>query len=417
MTRSEKIMWIFFAATSFQLAFLQPYVVLVAEERTNLFSGVLCFLTLIVVVIFAKQGAIRLKSPEFLFSAALAMMAGVSCLVSLTPLSSTYRVFVLLASGLGGFWSARILLDSPANQRRFQWLGLFLLAGMVSLSLLGYLVSGDIARFLISHTAPLTNVMLLLSFAPLTLLTQKSRAWMVAGVILLGFGYITLCLSQRISVVFIPLIVLLAGAAWGAMRWKHLVLIFFGMALVTAFLHQHIIWHKLSANYPYYRVENFPFSWNIIKQHPWGGIGLRSPREAFLQKYHVTLSHVPKEKFAKDVSKIVSADNLLLTFMTGLGLPFTLTYCVAVGILLAKLLGMAFKPPSGLFFHPLVLLFPLTVALLHFQLFDGLLFPQSSWFFHILLGLIPFRRAVAEPAGMESPTKESLSCSADMPTG
>ena len=55
---------------------------------------------------------------------------------------------------------------------------------------------------------------------------------------------------------------------------------------------------------------------------------------------------------------------------------------------------LAFKPPAGLFLHPLVLLFPLTVALVHFQLFDGLLFPQNCWFFHLLLGLIP-------PPGLE----------------
>jgi hypothetical protein len=51
----------------------------------------------------------------------------------------------------------------------------------------------------------------------------------------------------------------------------------------------------------------------------------------------------------------------------------------AVGILLDKLCGIAWKPPSGAFFHPLVLLFPLSAALLHFQLFDGRLFPHSSW--------------------------------------
>ena len=77
--------------------------------------------------------------------------------------------------------------------------------------------------------------------------------------------------------------------------------------------------------------------------------------------------------------------------MVGLGLPFTLTYLAALGMLLARLVGLASKPPPGLFLHPLVLLFPLTMGLVHFQFFDGLLFPQSCWFFHLLLGLIPPR--------------------------
>ncbi len=409
MTRSEKIIWIFFAATSCQLALQHPSFLLVAGERTNLFSGLLCFLTLIVTLVFGRRGVIHLRSPEFLISVALAVMAGISGLFSLTPFSSSLRVFVLLASGLGGFWCARILLHTPENQRRFQWFCLFLLAVMVLLSLLGYLTTGSIARFLPYHTHPLTNILLLLSFAPLALLVgHQSRPLMVMSLILLGLSYITLCLSERISVVFIPLGVFLVGAAWGALRWKYLALILLVMALVVAVFHQKIIWHKFSPAYPYYRVESFPFSWSIAKKYPWFGIGLRTPREVFLEGYQIKYPGATKAQFARTVRQIVSADNVILTFLVGLGLPFTLTYLAALGILLARLAGMAFKPPPGLFFHPLVLLFPLTVALVHFQLFDGLLFPQSCWFFHLLLGLIPPRRL--PPAAVGIRAQKSLSC-------
>ena len=140
MTRSEKIIWIFFAATCCQLAFQYPPAwSLVAGERTNLFSGLLCFLTLIVAVIFGRRGAINLRSPEFLISMALAVVAGISGLFSLTPLSSSFRVFVLLASGLGGFWCARILLQTPENQRRFIGLCLWILGGLLVIKLPGLL--------------------------------------------------------------------------------------------------------------------------------------------------------------------------------------------------------------------------------------------------------------------------------------
>ena len=56
MTRSEKIIWIFFAATSCQLALQRPSFLLVAGERSNLFSGLLCFLTLIVAVVLGQAG-------------------------------------------------------------------------------------------------------------------------------------------------------------------------------------------------------------------------------------------------------------------------------------------------------------------------------------------------------------------------
>src|SRR5208337_2630422 len=77
MTRAEKVIWLLFAATSSQLAFQWPYVVLMPGERTNLFSGLLCFLTLAAVWI-SKRGALVYKSPEFLVSAALTLMAVVS---------------------------------------------------------------------------------------------------------------------------------------------------------------------------------------------------------------------------------------------------------------------------------------------------------------------------------------------------
>jgi hypothetical protein len=89
-------------------------------------------------------------------------------------------------------------------------------------------------------------------------------------------------------------------------------------------------------------------------------------------------------------------------------LPFTLTYLAALGILLARSGGFAFKPPPGQFMPPLVLLCPLIMGLMHFQFFDGLLFPQSCWFFHLLLGLIPSRGVCPATAGLR--TRESLSC-------
>jgi hypothetical protein len=402
MTRSEKIVWIVFTATSCQLAFQHPSFLLVAGERANLFSALLCFLTLIVVVVFGRRSAINLRSPEFLVSVALAVLATGSGLVSLTPFSSSLRVFVLLASGLGGFWCAQILLQTPENQRRFTWICLWILGGLLVLSFLGYFITGYIEHFIIDRSHPLTNVILLLSFAPLVLLGQKSRPLMVLGIILLGLSYSTLCLSERISVVFIPLGVCLVGALFGTLRWKYLVLVCLFMALMVGIFHQKIIWHKLSLAYPAYRVENFPFSWSIVKKYPWFGIGLRAPREKFVQDYQPAYPATTKEQFVRITREIVSADNQFLTLLVGLGVPFTLTYLVALGILLARLVGLAFKPPPGLFLHPLVLLFPLTVGLVHFQFFDGLLFPQSCWFFHLLLGLIPPRGVRPATTGLQA---------------
>ena len=348
MTRSEKIIWIFFAATSCQLAFQHPSFLLVAGERSNLFSGLLCFLTLIVAVVFGRRGAINLRSPEFLISAALAVVAGVSGLFSLTPLSSSFRVFVLLASGLGGFWCARILLQTPENQRRFTWLCLWILGGLLVLSFLGYFLTGYIEHFISDRSHPLTNVILLLSFAPLALLGQKSRPLMVLGIILLGLSYITLCLSERISVVFIPLGVCLVGRlirdpavevfcahlpghgpGGGSVSPKNpLAQVLHGLSGLPG--------GKFSLFLEYCQKAS------LARDRPSGSPG------KFIQDYQPTYPAVTKEQFTRVARDIVSADNQFLTLLVGLGLPFTLTYLAALGILLARLVGLAFKPPPGL---------------------------------------------------------------------
>lgn len=408
MTRAEKIIWLCFAATSIQLAFLHPSVILVPGERTNLFSGLLCLVSLTVALIFAGRGVIKLKSPEVLVSATLTVLAVASGLHSLTPMASCYRVFVLLASGLGGFWCARILLNTPENQRRFQGFCLILLTGVVLLSLTGYFLSGAIHQyFLRGSNHPLTNLIFLLFFAPLTLLKQKSRPRLLLGFLLLGLGYAVLCLSERLSVVFIPIGLGFLGVLFGALRWKHLLAALLVIALVIGFFSHQILWFKVSKEYPYYRIENLFFSWSIAEQHPLLGIGLRTPRDQFLKDYQVKYPYTSKEQFSKDVADIVTADNQLLTFSAGLGFPFTILYCLAVLALLVKLVKLALRPPPGLYFPPLALLFPLTLALVHFQLYDGLLFAQNSWFFHILLGLIPV--GATAPAALAAKTGADLS--------
>jgi O-antigen ligase len=407
MSRTEKVVWIIFAATCIQLTFLKPYFKLIPGAKINELSTLLCCLSLGAALSFRPKPGVNFKSPAVIVTLLLVALAVLSVWFSLAPRPAAFRVLALAASAAGGFWCARILLATPENQRRFVWLGIFLFIGIIVMSLAGYLKRHNIDFYLdAGNTHPDQDMIFLLSFAPLALLKDGSRRLRIFAVALLGIGFIPLCLSERVSVMVIPLAVLVLGAMLSAVRWQHLLIILALMAVVAGSFQHKIWWQKLSPAYPTYRIENFPFSWSIARQHPWFGIGITTPREEFLKDYQVKYPFTQKEEFAKIVASIITADNTFLTFMAGLGIPFILLYASAVLILMAKLARLAFKPPPGLVLPPVALLIPLFMALAHFQFYDGPLFIQNSWFFHVLLGLIPLgvrtraAEAALQPAGI-----------------
>ncbi len=144
-----------------------------------------------------------------------------------------------------------------------------MLAGILILSLAGYFSIGLIHHFFFKDSNhPLTNLILLLSFAPLSLLGLKSRSHVLLAAILLGLSYAVLCLSQRLSVVFIPLGLAILGVLFGALRWKHLLAALLVIAIIIGFFSHQILWFKLSKAYPAYRVENIFFSLSIASSTP-----------------------------------------------------------------------------------------------------------------------------------------------------
>ncbi len=398
--RAEKLIWIFFGVTCLQLAFLQPYLVLIPGERANLFSGLLCFLTLLVACFLGKESLPK-KSPELLISSVLLILALLSGLFSLNPRSASLRVFILAASALGGFWCARILLTTAANRRLFQWLCLVILVGIMLLSFVGYFLSGKVTHFFDPNYHSPTDIIFLLSFAPLTLITEKSRPKVILGVVILGLSYIILCLSGSLSVVLITQGLFLAIALMGRLPFRYFLIVVITMSLLPIgrgtdrpaifYVVQHIMEQKTVKEHVsvYYRIENIYLSWRIALEHPFFGIGLRTSREKFLENYQPRYPYVTKEKFAQKAGEVVSSDNMVLTLLAGLGFPFLIIYSTSILILLWRMIRMASNPSLLPPIPPLAILLPLVASLLHFQFFDGLLFPQLSWFFHILLGLIP----------------------------
>ena len=123
----RRIAWLLFCGVSLQLTFLNPAMVLLPGERTNLFSGLLCAISLIATICVARKGDLVRSRGEAAIYLSLVGLVLLSGLLSAAPLTNSLRGLVLLSSGLGGFWGARVLLATEARQRYFLQLSLLML--------------------------------------------------------------------------------------------------------------------------------------------------------------------------------------------------------------------------------------------------------------------------------------------------
>jgi O-antigen ligase len=139
-----------------------------------------------------------------------------------------------------------------------------------------------------------------------------------------------------------------------------------------------------------YRLENYPFSCYIAKQHPFSGIGLRAPRTAYLKDYKLQFQHITPEHFQYQVESIRTSENIFFSMLAGLGFPITVLFII---ILFQQMKNLWFTPALGYdkryIFHPYALFLSLMLVLLNSLLYDSFLFPQVSWYFGIMLGFIP----------------------------
>jgi hypothetical protein len=391
----ERAAWVLFLATSLHLVFLQPWVEVIPGERAKVFSGICCALTLVLVLVFHRSKAVSWKSPAVLLSLTLLILALVSSFCSPARASSLARAFVIMSAGLGGYWSARLLLVTPERQRTFLWFSLGLLAVFLLGCGAGLWTRGNVFIFLDTHYHPVGSRIILFSFVPIALIFSPSRLKVGLGIALLSLGYLVLLLAGTKhgmgSALFVPPDLGLLAACFRTWSGRNLAIIllvlFLGAAtaghLLRPILAEKNKYHESVA----YRVENVRFSWHLALEHPWFGIGLWAPRGPYLQDYEIKYPFLTKKDFSAWTTKLKTSENNFLTFMADLGLPFIFLYSSAILVILGRLIGRALQPSAGAVFPALALLLPLMGEILHLQVYDGLFHPQVSWFFHLLLGL------------------------------
>ncbi|MCF6291490.1 MAG: O-antigen ligase family protein [Desulfobacterales bacterium] len=371
--------------------------VIIPGERAKVFSGLLCAVFLIVALFASRKEILHRHASAARVSIILVSLVILSGLFSITPASSSARGFVILTSALGGFWGARLLLNTRARLVFFQWFCLVILVGVMILTVAGIANSGKIYQYIDVHWHPVADRLILLSFAPLALITTGSRPLKYWGIFFLAACYIVLIMAGYFhgmeSVIIFPPLCLVLAAAFRKWSFKELCILLIILALMFPVLSSHLKKHSTTYDKGFisiaYRIENIYFSWHLARLNPFLGIGLWAPRDTYLADYETKYPYASKETFTRWTHELRTSENSVLTFMADLGFPFIIIYSSAVILLLWKLVRAAIRKPPDMPYHPLVLLLPVVGAILHYQFFDGLFHPQISWFFHILLGLIP----------------------------
>lgn len=393
--RGRTTAFVLFCLTTVQLVFQQPYIVIFPNERANVFSATLCLITFIVTILLCRQEPRKGSGADFWISLALSLIVIVSSIFSVAPRDSLERAYVILSAGLAGYWCSKFLLNEPNFRTIFQWLVNGLLLCVIFLALLGLYLTGKPHEFIDAHWHPVGSRLLLMSFAPLSLLLEDVRRNRILGGIILLVDLVAIYTVGRYafmeSILLIPAI--LCIIAFFLFKWtrvtRKILAVILLLTLAAAVFFAYINPKKLDLEHisVSYRIESLFFSIDIASKHPWLGNGLWAPRVSSLKDYTLHYPYLSKEQFSQWVIDYRTSENLYLTFLADLGVLFFILYFGSVLYILLNLLRSSRKQTSCGVFHCAAIFLPLIAECLRFLVLDDLFHPQSSWFFHILLGL------------------------------
>ena len=391
----EKIAFALFCATSVQFALFTSFVPIIKGVKVDIYSGALCAITLSCAILATKAKCVKIAWTELVISGVLLTLAILSAVSSVTPWSSTIWSLTWGANSLGGYWAARLLLTSQLRFTIFVWLCAISLDLLLTLRLWGYYF-GSLNSYFGFDAHLLVNIILLLSFASLALIISRKILGIIFGISLLLISYAALyvcALGGVESALLIPPIILALALIFTLSKFKSklapLIVMLFAVAVSAHYLSSVTTEAYHDKHFQQERLEYYAFSAHILKQSPWIGIGLRTPRTPYLADYTLWHPSYSKEEFATFLSYAPWPHNILLAFALGFGLPFAAIYLFALVLLVIRLFRAAISPRPDSFVPPFALLIPITGAILHFMIMDLLFIPTIAWFFHILLALIP----------------------------
>jgi len=365
-----------------QAALLQPYLVLLPGERTNLFTPLLALLPLIPLWRQCRSAwGRRHWAVWLLLGVGLAGCARLSA----EPASSLARVFAFWAPASSGLFCGAVLLGQADSRRLFFRCLTTCFAAVTAM----HFVLASPPKFLGWHHHALTGVLLLLSAGPLHWLLSASGWGRIAPAALLAAGYALCFQAGSRFAVLLPILIFCGLAISGRAGWlRSLALAALVAALALCFFAANPGKLLRFDNYEStsYRLEGVSAAFDLMRQHPLAGIGIRTSRVELLQDFVPSFGTADRDFFLGVLARNVTLDNQYLSLPVGVGIPLAVLYFFLVGRLFLRFgrAAAAHRLDSA---TDMALLVPLAGTVLHLAIYDGLFYPQVGWFFHLLLGL------------------------------
>ncbi len=386
--------WLGLVFACFHAAFLLPSGNMILGLRPKFASAVI-FSIALVLALLSNKGKTRICGVnELIISILLGVWPIISGLLSETPFAATIRGYTISAPCVCGFWLARSMIVSEKEKERFRDILGVILAALLIVSYASELFAGSVFKYADVNPHPLAGRILLMWLAPLSLILSGAYKKKVFGWALLLASYGIFYFTDLRSAFLIPVALLAIAGIMKLIRPLFLIsIVVFMTVATTIFINQLPGWKlSIQAESAYWRAESYPFSIHIALKNPIFGVGPRAPRDQYLEDYQIRYPFVTKEKVEESVKRVVTSENIFLTFMADLGFPFVTIYCGVLIVLLLRLITeirSARGPTSAI--PPMALFLSISAGIIHFMIYDGLYHPQVSLFFHLWLGLIPHR--------------------------
>ncbi len=338
-----------------------------------------------------------LSSGERVFLYALLFFSVLNIYTSATRWASLKGILVFFITGIAAYMTARFILRSLENRRRFLILVTISFFSFVLVGLLEYLSIGDGSRrvhALQSNPIPAGSLLILLIAGPWTLFNSLERPlsqWLLGSVT--GLSAALLLATGERGPILGGLALLVLAALW-KWRWKGFKLGMGGLIILALFLWQgkellpqHYQDKLSNLDGIYLRLDAYPLAWELFKQHPVLGIGYNAEMEhAVPVDFKASFFISPhSEGFVQYFERGNTFDNIILCFFVEGGSLFALAYVAFIALVITRALSTRGKPsqwPDDL----IILLIVLTVFGLHSMTFDSLKFPALNWMFHSFLG-------------------------------